>query len=135
MSNEIPAEERIVALRGWFTSYFDHGDITTRDQSIISFYVPGQTIAPSIYSIPKELLDEMGDFSNDTGVPLATLELSFLVGFVAGSKACMNRVLFEGRNVDLKGKVAVVVGDKSLSFNILSLWDLEDEEKKEVKVV
>ena len=130
MSNEIPAEERMIALRGLFTSYFDHGDITTRDPSIISFYVPGQTIAPSIYSMPKELLDEMADFSNDTGVPLVTMELSFLLGFVAGSKACMDRVLFEGRNVDLKGKVAMVVGDKSISYNIFSLWHLEDEEKK-----
>ena len=77
--------------------------------------------------MPKESLDKMEEFSNDTGVPLVTMEFSFLLGFVAGSKARMNRVLYKGRNVDLKGKVAVVVGDKSLSFSILALWDLEDE--------
>jgi hypothetical protein len=46
MSPTIPADKHSAMFTSWITSYFDHGDLSTRDVSVLSYHVPSPFADP-----------------------------------------------------------------------------------------
>lgn len=58
MDTTIPAEKHAAMFTTWITSYFDHGDLSTRD---VNYIVPSTFRRPTIYDMTAEEITEVVD--------------------------------------------------------------------------
>ncbi|KDR73326.1 hypothetical protein GALMADRAFT_142438 [Galerina marginata CBS 339.88] len=123
----IPADKRLPFFVQWLTSYFDHGDLSKRDLDSLEYVVPSTSKPGSIYSMSKADQEEIICVGQETAI-----EGAYMVGFGTQFNANYRKALFNPATRALfpHMKITYLVGDKSGSYAIASLWVLEDDSEK-----
>ena len=122
----MPVEARTPFFSHWITSYFTHGDLSTRDPKAISYVVPTPSRAPTIYSMSDaelaRALYEPSAFGSD---------LAFMLFSGPQIAATYHKAVFDKAARALVPRMRVVVfsGDQTASFSIPSQWAVEDDDK------
>ena len=122
----MPVEARTPFFSHWITSYFKHGDLTTRDPKAISYVVPTTSRAPTIYSMSgaelARTIYEPSAFGSD---------MAFMIFCAPQIAATYHKAVFDKavRALMPKMKVVVFSGDETASFSIPSQWAIEDDDK------
>ncbi|OCB85143.1 hypothetical protein A7U60_g7768 [Sanghuangporus baumii] len=124
MDTSIPADLQTPFYTRWITSYFDHGDLSTRDVDVLSYIVPSASRAPSIYNMSAQDLAEL--------VEEGPQELPAMFVTMPQANAIYNKACF---NSDVKKsvprmKISLITGDVTCSFSLNALWSIEDDDKK-----
>ncbi|KAF8655200.1 hypothetical protein AX16_003232 [Volvariella volvacea WC 439] len=125
IDTSIPPETQLPFFSHWITAYFKHGDISKRDNSLLSFVVPDPLKVPSIYTmtedeIPKLIYEDalaLGD-----GLLALVRNQIYLANYQKVVFDQSFRALF--RNM----QVWMVTGDATASFSISALWSVQDDE-------
>ena len=122
----MPAEVRMAFFSHWITSYFKHGDLSSRDPKEISYVVPATSRAPTIYSMTEEEIKrsiyEPSAFGSD---------MAFMIFSGPQIAATYKKAVFDEdlRALVPKLKFTVFSGDATASFSIPSQWEIEDDDK------
>ncbi|TFY61620.1 hypothetical protein EVJ58_g4398 [Rhodofomes roseus] len=123
MDTSMPPELHTPFWAQWITSYFDHGDPSSRDPEVLSYIVPSFSRRPTIYDMTAEELEQMLDQSV---AEMPGMFCSTAQALVNTRKACFdntNRALLPHM------KVSHIVGSCSASFAIPGRWSLEDDDQ------
>ncbi|KAH9918268.1 Alpha/Beta hydrolase protein [Fomitopsis serialis] len=119
----IPEKLQLSMFVQWGTSYFDHGDLATRDPNVLSYIVPSVSRRPSIYAMSDE---DRQDFMEDVS------ESKIMVSVTSQSLAMFRKACFDpdvrARLPELK--IWTLAGDATVSFAIASFWTIQDEDKE-----
>ncbi|KAM5543802.1 hypothetical protein V8D89_002419 [Ganoderma adspersum] len=122
----MPQAARTSFFSHWITSYFKHGDLTTRNLDEISYIIPTPSRAPTIYSMSEaelaRALYEPAVFGSD---------MAFMIFSAPQIEATYRKAVFDKavRALVPQMKVVVFSGDATASFSIPSQWQIEDEDK------
>ncbi|KAJ7595267.1 hypothetical protein C8J56DRAFT_921979 [Mycena floridula] len=120
IDSTIPRENQIAMFVVWVSSYFDHGDLETRDPKVLSYVAPSSLRRPSIYDMTAEEISEMIDepalAAVAGGFVMATPEMTGIY-----RKAC-----FETPGI----KTTCLGGTRTYSSIISAIWAIEDDNLK-----
>lgn len=124
MDGSIPEDWQTPFYTRWITSYFDHGELASRNVHVLSYIVPGTTRAPSIYNTSVEELSEMIDEGPQ--------ELAGMFTTQAQANAIYRKsLLHEGVRATMpRLKVSLLTGDATCSFSLNALWSIHDDDEK-----
>lgn len=109
--------------RSWLTSYFQHGDLSTRDTNIVEYIVPSITRTPTIWNWTSE---EQAEIIITRGPE----EFPAMLATVEQSNAIYRKVCFGSKELLPKLKNSLVVGDATLSYCICAWWSMEADCEK-----
>ena len=129
IDTSIPPETRIPLFNHWITSYFAHGDLSTRDPAQLSYVVPTPARAPSIYSMSAHQLQRI---LYDAPVASAgASDNAYMFLNAPHLNAAYKRACFDK---DIRArfphmKIWTSAGDTTASFAWNTLWALQDDEK------
>ncbi|KAJ7353439.1 hypothetical protein DFH08DRAFT_956499 [Mycena albidolilacea] len=123
MTPTIPADKHPAMFTSWITSYSDHGDLSTRDVSVLSYHVPSPLRWPTIYNMTA---DEIAETADQRPVELPGVFVSMAQANATYRKACYS--------ADVKAlvpslKTTFFTGDRSASYSLAALWSIEDDNK------
>ncbi|KAI0316477.1 Alpha/Beta hydrolase protein [Amylostereum chailletii] len=123
MDTALPASERYPAYVQWMTAYFQHGNLSTRDTSVLSYWVPSAARPPSIFTDPTKMAALI------TSDPNSYLDQAFLSGMQAQLRAYHRTAMFDPSTRALfpNMTMAVFSGERSPSWGPAAFWQLEDE--------
>ncbi|KAL0566566.1 hypothetical protein V5O48_015442 [Marasmius crinis-equi] len=113
----------------WLTSYFDHGDLSTRNLDVLEYMVPSADRAPSMYNMSKKEKAEFIEASSETN----GFELAILAGCFPQLNAIYKKALFgKTQKQRFSGglKTTFIVGDRTLSLVLAALWSVQDDDRE-----
>ncbi len=111
----------------WVTSYFKHGDLSTRDTDVISYWIPARSRAPSIFNFTDD------EYARAVYMPPGDKSEMLFMFFSEPAiqqtykKACFDRSIrasFPGL------KIWVLSGDVTSPHGIPAFWSMEDDDAK-----
>ncbi|KAJ7764861.1 Alpha/Beta hydrolase protein [Mycena metata] len=125
MDTTIPADKQAAMFTTWITSYFDHGDLSTRDVNVLSYIVPSAFRPPTIYDMTPE---EIAETADQGPVELPGMFMSMAQSNAVYRKACYS--------ADIKSlvpslKTTFITGDATCSYSLAALWSIQDDNKAE----
>ncbi|GJE99279.1 alpha/beta hydrolase [Phanerochaete sordida] len=126
LDESIPLHLRVPFFANWITSYFAHGDFSTRDPDVVEYIVPSPTRVPSIY--------HMNDAQREAivcGESTWTSEVPFMVFCEPQFYATYQRAAFDEAVRDRfpNMKVWALVGDCGASFAFTALFKMQEEDE------
>ncbi|OSD07675.1 hypothetical protein PYCCODRAFT_1357773 [Trametes coccinea BRFM310] len=126
IDQSIPEEFRGPMHAQWITSYFKHGDLSTRNLDSVSYVLPTTARVPTIYNIPEERLAEISYAPPTMGSDL--LMMLYFANQLNASykKACFDQGI---RQVLPNLKVTMFAGDMSNATTYPAYWVMEDDDK------
>ena len=108
----------------WITAYFQHGDLSTRNVSVLEFIQPSIAHVPSVFSMTQAQLDGMTD------VAAANTGDTFIVAFAQAALLPIYKKAFYDAGVRAalpRMKMLEFTGDITANFGIVALWQIEDD--------
>lgn len=120
----IPAEKQNAAFTIWLTSYFQHGDLSTRDLNILEYVLPALSRAPTIWNMTAndvaEIIDEGPNLSIDT---------PFGLNFMPQMSAILNASTFDNSIKARFPRLQIweLTGELAPSFGLAAFWSMQDE--------
>ncbi|OSD07671.1 hypothetical protein PYCCODRAFT_1448944 [Trametes coccinea BRFM310] len=122
----IPAEFRGPLHSQWVSSYFKHGDLSTRDFRVISWVLPVTSRAPTIFNIPEERLKVI-----DYAPPAAGSDLLMMLHLNNQMNASYKKACFDQdiRQLLPAMKITAFAGDSANSLTYPAYWAMEDDNK------
>ncbi|KAH9855498.1 Alpha/Beta hydrolase protein [Lenzites betulinus] len=110
----------------WITSYFKHGDLSTRSLDVLSYIVPSTEHAPSIFSMSADQISRTIQY--DPGASSDTYFMVFAAPQIHANylKGCFDA---DVRQLLPKMKITTFTGDITCSFSLAAHWQMEDENK------
>jgi hypothetical protein len=126
IDTSIPEHLRLAAFGQWVTAYFDHGDLSKRDLSTISWVLPATDRIPTIFNIPSVKLKEMECYGAE-----AFTDLPFLFHFENQLKSSYRKTFYDPETIKLfpKMDITILSGDRTGGFGLAALWAVQDDEK------
>ncbi|KAM5543809.1 hypothetical protein V8D89_002426 [Ganoderma adspersum] len=126
VDQSMPAEARTPFFSHWISSYFAHGDLSTRDPAAISYVVPSIARAPTIYGMSD------AELARTVYEPSALgSDMTFMISSAPQIAAAYRKAMFDRGLRALVPRMRAVVfsGDATASFSIPSQWAVEDDDK------
>ncbi|TFK80897.1 alpha/beta-hydrolase [Polyporus arcularius HHB13444] len=110
----------------WLTSYFRHGDLSTRSLDALEYVVPATYRAPSIYTMSDAEVAQMVSYD------LAGPDAMWFMNSRTQLRASYERACFDsGLRAKMPHmKVWLVVGDVTPSFAIAAAWQVEADDQR-----
>jgi hypothetical protein len=107
----------------WVSSYFQHGDLSTRDPDVLSYVTPSIIRPPSIFNMSQAEYDSIIDIG-----PNPTLDLH-LLGLAPSLEPVFRKATFDKalRSLLPNMKTSFVTGDLSTSFALYALFIFQNE--------
>jgi len=122
IEDTIPAEDKIPAFANWITSYFEHGNLSTRDLNVLSTVVPSNKRVPVIYEFndeeTTEIITEIG-----TTMDLALLAESFVPLFQQQYRKAVFNATTRAFWKDME--VVAVTGNSTSNLSIAAFWTFQ----------
>ncbi|TFK25401.1 hypothetical protein FA15DRAFT_590555 [Coprinopsis marcescibilis] len=123
----IASEDRTPFTIQWLTGYFDHGDISQRNETALAFTVPTTAKVPSIFKmhdhLPKMLVPE----------PFAVTGSDWLLSGNFGPQIlkAYRSVCYSSEVKELFPRIKIwnLVGDSSGGFAIAAYWQVQDDDQ------
>lgn len=125
IDTSIPADVRQAAFIEWITSYFQHGDLSTRDPNVLSFYIPALFHTPSVFNMTDAQVAAMTNPATAAGsdeLIILNLQPQLLISY---RKALFNNTI---RSFLPKMKVMEFTGDTTAEFGIVAFWSIQDDD-------
>ncbi|KAJ7579965.1 hypothetical protein C8J56DRAFT_961926 [Mycena floridula] len=107
VDTSIPEETRIPMFTRWITSYFDHGDLSTKSWDSLTYVLPSTSRRPTIYASSAEEITEMIE---DTVDEIPGMVMSQTQANAVYRKACYSD---EVKALTPHLKTTLLVGEKS----------------------
>ncbi|KAI0347358.1 hypothetical protein BDW22DRAFT_1321927 [Trametopsis cervina] len=123
MDQSIPEASRQRMGTIWITSYFDHGDLSSRDTSLLQYIVPSVTRAPTIYSLNE---DEIAHIIEETVLELPLMASCSKQANDNYKKACFDK---KTRTLVPHLRVHALCGTRGPSFSPAAFWDMQNDDK------
>ncbi|KAJ7596358.1 hypothetical protein C8J56DRAFT_774237 [Mycena floridula] len=123
IDTSIPEETRSPMFTRWITSYFDHGDLSTRDWNSLTYVLPSNSRRPTIFAMSSQEIVEMIE---DTVDEIPGLVMSQPQSNAIYHKACYSD---EVKVLMPHLKTTVLVGDVTCSSALTGLWSVQDDNK------
>ncbi|EIW56131.1 uncharacterized protein TRAVEDRAFT_39145 [Trametes versicolor FP-101664 SS1] len=122
----IPEELRGPFFTQWITSYFKHGDLSTRSLDVLSYIVPTTLRVPSIFSMTEEEQAKIVYMP-----PGSASDMLFMVFSAAQINASYKRACFDaGVRARLpRMKICAFTGDATCVFSLPAHWAMQDDDK------
>lgn len=122
----IPEELRGPFFTQWITSYFKHGDLSTRSLDVLSYIVPTTWRVPSIFSMTEEQQAKIVYMP-----PGSASDMLFMVFSAAQINASYKRACFDaGVRARLpRMKICAFTGDATCVFSLPAYWAMQDDDK------
>ncbi|KAI0828547.1 hypothetical protein BC628DRAFT_1533941 [Trametes gibbosa] len=122
----VPAELRDPFFTQWITSYFTHGDLSTRSLDVLSYVIPSTSRVPSIFNMSAEQISSTIHYGQ-----AATSDMLFMVYSAAQANANYKKACFDAnvRQLLPRMKISVLMGEKTCSFSVIGSWAIEDDDK------
>jgi hypothetical protein len=119
----IPEDTRTAAFAQWVSGYFDHGEVSRRNLSQLSWIVPSPTRAPTIFNFHSAYAAIVEGGSN------VAPDLLSVVNFLPQLKVNYHNAAYNDtvRNLLPQMKVRYLAGTRSPAFAYATLWQVEDE--------
>ncbi|KAI9066184.1 hypothetical protein FKP32DRAFT_1566420 [Trametes sanguinea] len=124
LDDSIPVDIQGPATVQWLTSYFQHGNISTRDPSVLSLILPSIARPPSIFNMTQAQVDGMTNIAPSLGS-----DGLLLVNGAPQLLDSYRSALFNAsvRNALPRMKASLIVGDMSLQFGITGFWNVQED--------
>ncbi|KAH9829969.1 uncharacterized protein C8Q71DRAFT_384822 [Rhodofomes roseus] len=84
----LPKDKRDAFNVQWLTAYFEHGDLSSRDKSVIEYILPSSSRTPTLYNMTLEERAAMIE-------PVADSELPFMLGMFPSALAAYRKACFD----------------------------------------
>lgn len=125
VDTSIPADLRQPAFVQWITSYFQHGDLSTRDPNVLSFVLPAIFRPPSVFNMSVAQLAAM---TNTT--PAAGSDALLIANLQPQLLASYRQALFDPAvRAALPLMTATeLTGDVTAEFGIVAFWQIQDDD-------
>ncbi|KAH9918265.1 Alpha/Beta hydrolase protein [Fomitopsis serialis] len=123
LSPSIPKKWHKSFFTQWITSYFDHGDLSTRDTDVLSYVVPSILRRPSIYSMSDDDRREFVEEVAESAIMLSTMPQALAMY----RRACFDRA---ARAQLSELNVWFLTGDVTCSFSIAAFWAIQDDDNE-----
>ncbi|TBU21588.1 hypothetical protein BD311DRAFT_792642 [Dichomitus squalens] len=125
IDTSIPARYRQTGSVQWITSYFEHGDLSTRDPNVLEYVLPTVKRVPSVFTMRQDQLGEMTNIDAANGG-----DTLIVVSFPPQLRACYKDALY---NKDIRAalprmNVLAFSGDATANFGIVALWSVQDDD-------
>ncbi|KAF9065910.1 hypothetical protein BDP27DRAFT_1331389 [Rhodocollybia butyracea] len=124
IDTSFPAVDQIPMFNIWVTSYFQQGDLSTRDLNQLSWVVPAVFREPSIFNMtPSQFNSIVLNGTNVVNDLLTVLNFGpqLLLNY---QQSNFNTTI---RNLLPSMRNSLICGDVSLAFSIAAFWDVEDD--------
>ncbi|KAK7046737.1 Alpha/Beta hydrolase protein [Favolaschia claudopus] len=121
MDKSMPAEKHTPMFTNWITSYFDHGDLATKDLKVLNYHLPSPYRRPSVYSMTREEFDAIVDMGPEEFAPLFMSQAQAAANL---NKACFSETI---KSLVPALKTTFIAGERSASYAIAAMWSLESE--------
>ncbi|KAJ7592218.1 Alpha/Beta hydrolase protein [Mycena floridula] len=121
VDTSIPEETRTPMFTRWITSYFDHGDLSTKSWDSLAYVLPSTSRRPTIYAMSAEEITEMIE---DTVDEIPGMVMSQTQANAVYRKACYSD---EVKALTPHLKTTLLVGEKSCSSALTGLWSVQEE--------
>lgn len=120
----IPADKQSTAFVIWITSYFQHGDLASRDVDVLEYVLPSLSRAPTIWNMTAT---ERADIIDDG--PNLGIDTPFALNFMPQTLAVLRASAF---NKDIRKRfprlqIWEITGDAAPSFGLNAFWSIQDE--------
>lgn len=124
IDTSIPADTRIPATAQWVTSYFRHGDLSTRDPDVLSWVVPSIVQPPSIFNMSFSQFDDIVDLGAGSST-----DYSLLINFSTQLHTNYRGAIF---NATIKASMPKmknwhIAGERSVAFGPYGLFLVEGD--------
>ncbi|KAK7060435.1 hypothetical protein VNI00_001200 [Paramarasmius palmivorus] len=126
IDTSIPENTRLPVFKSWITSFFNHGDLSTRNVDVLEYVVPSTIQTPVIFDMTQSEQDSFIDPSNED-----TFETPFVLNSLPQLNAVYKKAYFDKANKERfpRLKTTFITGDHTASFSIAALWVTEDDNK------
>ena len=126
LDQTMPEDTRFPFFNQWITSYFNHGDLTTRDVDVLSYVVPAFKRAPTLFGFDEDEVARM-----TYAPPAIGSDMTFMVscGTVINAsykKACFDKAI---RGLIPYMKITELCGTATPPFGIPAFWAMQDDDK------
>ncbi|KAF4596297.1 hypothetical protein EYR40_008016 [Pleurotus pulmonarius] len=123
----IPAEKRSTAATIWLTSYFNHGDLGSRDPDVLEYVLPALFRVPTIWCMTAKELSEIIEEA-----PSDDVDFPFMLNCMAQTSAVLQKSAFDEA---VKRQFPYlqtweITGDHTASFGLAAFWNIEDKAKE-----
>ncbi len=123
----LPEEQRTPAFVVWITSYFKHGDLSTRNTDVLEYWIPARFRVPTIFNLSDD------EYARAVCIPPGEKSEMLFMFFCEPAiqqtynKACYDksiRDLFPGLDI------WVLSGDVTSPHGLPAFWSMEDDDAK-----
>lgn len=127
IDTSVPVSAQIPMFKVWITSFFNHGDLSTRDPNVLEYFVPAFNRTPVMYNMTQADQDAIIDPSNED-----TFETPFVLNSLPQLSAVYMKAYFDKGTKALLPhlKTTYVTGDTTASFGIAAMWATQDDNTK-----
>ncbi|KAI0354026.1 hypothetical protein OH77DRAFT_1426430 [Trametes cingulata] len=126
IDHSIPAEDRDPLFTQWITSYFKHGDLSTRDPNVLTYVVPATFRAPSIFRMSDKEIGKIVHEPPASGSEMLLMHCTVTQINASYKKACFDPSI---RRLLPKMKVTAFTGDVTCWCSLSAHWAMEDDDK------
>ncbi|KAJ8076358.1 hypothetical protein PM082_000779 [Marasmius tenuissimus] len=123
----MPAASRLRAFSQWATSYFDHGDLSSRDLNQLEWVVASPSSVPTFFTFGNETLDTITTFDDAT----AGVDVPYTYYFQDQLSLCYRKAFF-GKEIAAifpRMRRSCLCGERTGALGIAGLWAIQDDEK------
>ncbi|ESK92030.1 hypothetical protein Moror_10314 [Moniliophthora roreri MCA 2997] len=123
---QIPRESRLLAFAQWATSFFDHGDLSTRNLDQLSWVVASPNHIPTFFTFGADVLKTVATFDD----LVAGVDVPYTHHFSNQLSTVYRKAFFSREIADIFPhlKRSILCGDKTGAFGIAGLWAVQDDE-------
>ncbi|KAL0581927.1 hypothetical protein V5O48_000157 [Marasmius crinis-equi] len=123
----IPAASRLRAFSQWATSYFDHGDLSSRDPEQLEWVVASPSSVPTFYTFGTETLNTITTFDDAT----AGVDVPYTYYFQNQLSSCYRKAFFGKEIAAIFPHIrrSCLCGEKTGALGIAGFWAIQDDEK------
>ncbi|KAI0666397.1 hypothetical protein C8Q78DRAFT_984275 [Trametes maxima] len=123
----LPEKARVAATTPFLTGYFDHGNLSTRDVEVLSYYVPSLSRVPTIYNLSDEeraraVWEDPSDKSDMLFMFFCEPQIR-----AAYKKACFDPSV---RAQFPRLKFTNIMGTRTSPHGIPAFWSMEDDNEQ-----
>ncbi|KAI0922398.1 hypothetical protein AcV7_005942 [Taiwanofungus camphoratus] len=124
LETSIPTADQNPAFVQWITSYFQHGDLSTRNPDVLQYVLPATFRAPTVFNMTPDQLAGMTYLPPSSGSDAYIMVNLGTVLLASYKKACYNSTI---RQLLPKMNIWEFTGDVTASFAIPAYWSIQDD--------
>ncbi|ETW81374.1 Esterase/lipase/thioesterase [Heterobasidion irregulare TC 32-1] len=125
LDESLPMKTRISYMTRWLTSYFAHGDLSTRDLDAIEYVLPSTSRIPTLWNMSSQEIADIVDEGPHLVVDAPLLFNCYPQAAATYKKGTYNAA---ARALLPKMKIWELMGDATAAVSLCTFWILQDDD-------